>query len=314
MNNAHRIAIHIAALAAATAMAQTPSVPPLINYQGRLTDASGAGIDGTRHLTFHIYSNAVGEAEAAVWGPQTFNNVPLIDGHFNVILGTTDNGGRSILDAFGSNERFLGIQVNPDAEIVPRQQILSAPYAVQAERSVQSVQAANADHVAGQPISFYMPPGSIISYGGTEAPAGWLLCDGSAISRDAYPSLFTAISTNWGVGDNTTTFNLPDLRGMFLRGAGVHGAQNKAAGGKYDGGRVGAFEWDQFQGHWHASNRTGSPGTNYLLALRSDTHDNVSYNSRVGVRNPIHDNENGTPRVGNETKPASYSVLYIIKY
>lgn len=47
---------------------------------------------------------------------------------------------------------------------------------------------------------------------------GYLPCDGSAVERDKYPSLFTAISTSWGAGDGTATFNIPDLRGTFLRG------------------------------------------------------------------------------------------------
>lgn len=50
-------------------------------------------------------------------------------------------------------------------------------------------------------------------------PSGWLECNGAAISRATYGTLFAAIGTNYGVGDGATTFNLPDLRGEFLRGA-----------------------------------------------------------------------------------------------
>lgn len=50
---------------------------------------------------------------------------------------------------------------------------------------------------------------------------GWLLCDGRAVSRTAYPVLFAVISTTWGVGDNSTTFNLPDFRGRFPLGASI---------------------------------------------------------------------------------------------
>lgn len=62
------------------------------------------------------------------------------------------------------------------------------------------------------------PAGSIMAYAASTAPTGWLLCDGSAVSRTTYATLFTAISTTWGTGDGSTTFNLPDLRGQFLRG------------------------------------------------------------------------------------------------
>lgn len=57
------------------------------------------------------------------------------------------------------------------------------------------------------------PSGSISAYGGASAPTDWLLCDGSAVSRTTYADLFTAIGTAFGVGDGSTTFNLPDLRG-----------------------------------------------------------------------------------------------------
>jgi microcystin-dependent protein len=64
----------------------------------------------------------------------------------------------------------------------------------------------------------YVPAGIISPYAGTSAPTGYLLCDGSAVSRATYSALFTAISTAHGTGDGSTTFNLPDYRGRFLRG------------------------------------------------------------------------------------------------
>lgn len=63
-----------------------------------------------------------------------------------------------------------------------------------------------------------MPVGAAIPYGGTAAPSGWLLCFGQAISRTTYVLLFTAIGTTYGVGDGTTTFNVPDLRGRVVAG------------------------------------------------------------------------------------------------
>ena len=58
-----------------------------------------------------------------------------------------------------------------------------------------------------------LPAGSIIQWSTNTAPANWLLCDGSAVSRSTYPSLYAAIGTTYGAGDGSTTFNLPDLRG-----------------------------------------------------------------------------------------------------
>lgn len=55
--------------------------------------------------------------------------------------------------------------------------------------------------------------GVIQMYGGSSAPPGWILCDGSAVSRSTYSTLFGIIGTTYGAGDGSTTFNLPDMRG-----------------------------------------------------------------------------------------------------
>lgn len=66
-----------------------------------------------------------------------------------------------------------------------------------------------------------IPPGAIMEYGAASAPTGWLLCDGSAVSRATYSDLFAVISTTFGVGDGSTTFNVPDFRGRVGVGTGT---------------------------------------------------------------------------------------------
>ena len=68
------------------------------------------------------------------------------------------------------------------------------------------------------PTSDSVPTGVLNPYAGATAPAGWLLCFGQAISRTTYSTLFTAIGTTYGVGDGSTTFNLPDMRGQGTAG------------------------------------------------------------------------------------------------
>lgn len=63
-----------------------------------------------------------------------------------------------------------------------------------------------------------LPVGSVLPYAGSNAPSGWLLCDGSAVSRSTYSDLFNVVGTTFGAGDGSTTFNLPDLRGRFPLG------------------------------------------------------------------------------------------------
>lgn len=75
------------------------------------------------------------------------------------------------------------------------------------------------------PSTIYMTQASMVGvvspYAGSSAPTGWLLCDGSAVSRTTYASLFAITSTTYGVGDGSTTFNLPDLRSRIPVGAGT---------------------------------------------------------------------------------------------
>ena len=66
--------------------------------------------------------------------------------------------------------------------------------------------------------SAVLPPGTVLTHAGASAPQGFLLCDGTAVSRTTYSALFKAIGVAHGYGDTSTTFNIPDCRGRFLRG------------------------------------------------------------------------------------------------
>lgn len=73
---------------------------------------------------------------------------------------------------------------------------------------------------AGSPAGGTMPVGTLLPYAGTTSPDTniYLLCDGQAVSRTTYADLFTVVSTTFGVGDGSTTFNVPDLRGRIPMG------------------------------------------------------------------------------------------------
>lgn len=179
------------------------SIPPFINYQGKLTDAEGAPLPTADYaLTFRIFDAATGGT--GVWGPQMFDGVtaqghgakvPVVQGFFNVILGPVDTSGRSILDAF-SGDRYLQIDAG-NGPILPRQKILTTAFAANG-----------------------VPAGSVFAFVGSAPPPGYLICDGSLVSRTVYATLFQAIGVSFGSGDSSTTFNLPDLRGRTAIGAG----------------------------------------------------------------------------------------------
>ena len=164
---------------------------------------------------------------------------------------------------------------------------------------------------------FIMPVGSIITYGGSAAPAGWLLCDGSAVSRATYADLYTAIGTTFGTGDGSSTFNTPDLRGIFVRGAGTSGKLSNANGGAFTG-TLGTYQNDKFQGHWHNIRNPGTNGLGSPVGGPDDWMysfgDNTIAASEFSATTAKTDTANGAPRTGTETNPANLGLNYIIKY
>tara|TARA_R110001606_G_scaffold141321_2_gene280485 strand:- start:15717 stop:16886 length:1170 start_codon:yes stop_codon:yes gene_type:complete len=133
------------------------------------------------------------------------------------------------------------------------------------------------------------PVGSIIMFASHSIPVGYLLCNGSSISRIVYPKLFATIGTIYGSGDGSTTFNLPDLRGKFTRGVGG----NSLA--------LGVTQLDELKSHRHTSGwygPRGASGTTNTFASNSSIYSTV-YTGYVG---------------GNETRPINIALNYIIKY
>lgn len=68
-----------------------------------------------------------------------------------------------------------------------------------------------------------LPPGAVFAFAGNWIPWGCLICNGAAVSRTTYANLFAVIGGNYGVGDGSTTFNLPNLTGRFIQGSDTAG-------------------------------------------------------------------------------------------
>lgn len=158
----------------------------------------------------------------------------------------------------------------------------------------------------------FMPVGTYIQFAGSSAPSGYLACDGGAVSRTTYADLFAVVSTTYGAGDGSTTFNLPDARGLVMVGAGAHGTMLRANGTAYNGGTLGETRNDQMQGHRHPIDDEAAAygsGTGYFSNQSRTT---TQATRRSG--DPTTDTTNGTPRTGDETRPAEIAVLVCIKY
>jgi len=112
------------------------SVPTKMNYQGVIANSSGIPLPtGNYNLTFRIYNAATGPT--LIWGPQTIP-VAVVSGQFNVALGPLDAATptpRALSAGFASATSYLEIQVGANPPIVPRQQILSAPFAFEADHA-----------------------------------------------------------------------------------------------------------------------------------------------------------------------------------
>ena len=156
-------------------------------------------------------------------------------------------------------------------------------------------------------------PGEMRMYGGATAPSGWLLCNGANVSRTTYADLFTAIGTTFGAGDGSTTFTLPDLRGIFPRGAGTSGKLNRADGNAF-AATLGTYSNDEFQKHKHSGTTRVWANTAEFLGGNNGNF----ASSNVFIENIFDgyaaDGAYGTPRADDETAPANLGVTYIIKY
>ena len=166
--------------------------------------------------------------------------------------------------------------------------------------------------------SIGLPAGAIIAFGSTVAPSGYLLCDGAAVSRTTYADLFAAISTTWGAGDGSTTFNLPDGRGGVLRGTGT-GSVN---GRDKVGPAVGAKQEDQMQRITGAfdidSQSRAISGTGSFSIGTIPTSQGAASGSFSGVREFTFNsadspNARASSTTDGETRPYSIGVQWIIK-
>jgi microcystin-dependent protein len=118
----------------------------------------------------------------------------------------------------------------------------------------------SADAATFGQLQSVVPSGAITAYGAGSAPSGWLLCDGTAINRTTYATLFGIIGTTYGVGDGSTTFNIPNLQQRFPLGKAAAGT------GSTLGGTGGAID------HTHTSAAHTHTVASHFHGMASHTH------------------------------------------
>lgn len=161
-----------------------------------------------------------------------------------------------------------------------------------------------------------LPAGTLLDFAGTASPAGFFLCDGSAVSRTTYVALFNNIGTTYGVGDGSTTFNLPDSRGRTHVGkdnmGGVAANRITAAGSGITGTTLGASGGTQT--HTLTTSQLPSHSHGLLtspIALAGGG--NQVHNGTTGGNNGITTSSAGSDTAHNNTQP-SLIINKIIKY
>ncbi len=188
--------------------------------------------------------------------------------------------------------------------------------------------------LAADVTAFLIPTGAEIGFGGTVAPTGWLMCDGSAVSRATYSALFGVIGTKHGSGDTTTTFNVPDWRGRFIRGADNGAGRDVDAAGRTamavggtTGDAVGSIQGHASQTHTHTVTDPGHTHS-YTVATANDdagtdgagvvglaTTGSTTGSNTTGITLVNHA-ATGThaQASANETRPVNAATNFIIKY
>lgn len=288
-------------------LAMATGVPTAIPVQGCVTDSSGNAINGSQTVQFRLYTDIAGTN--LVW-TEPARAVNFRSCVFSETVNPTD------LSIFqNSSSMYLGITIGSDAELSPRLQVGSAPYAVQAMYASVAQHANNG-----------VPPGTVLSFAGATCPAGTIAADGQSYQRTGtYAALYAAIGLTWGSADGDH-FNAPNLINRFLRGAGNPTDGNGGTAlsvGEYQEGATHVYTplttGGESQGHTHTVpyitgpngefggvNGGPNPGGYHTYGDQTST--------QSGGPSTDHTHTVGSGQGDAETRPKSYGVTYCVYY
>lgn len=230
-------------------------VPDQVSYEGRLLNADGSAVNGAVPIAVCVYTAQSG---GELVYTQHIGSVTVADGLYSFSWGAT-----SLMPALTNDQCWLETHINGET-MSPRTRLLAVPYARKATYC-EELEGMNLSDV----LAAASPPGIISPYAGSTPPAGWLLCDGSAVSRDDYAGLFAAIGTTYGAGDGSTTFHVPNLKGRVIVGVDAADSQFDQVG-EAGGAKTHTLSVDEMPSHNHGVN---DPGHNHSLSdIRSSEH------------------------------------------
>lgn len=251
-------------------------VPSLLNYQGILADGTGQPVTGSKSITFSLYNQLSGGT--AFWS-ETKTVTLDSNGRFSESLGSITPLNKQEF----TGTTFIGIKVESDPELAPRQQLTSVAYALQSDGGV--------------------PVGSIIMWSGTTIPTGWALCDGTPPTpnlRDKF--IVGAGSTKYPIGmtggEETHVLSQNEMPShTHIQNAHSHGVNDPSH--RHTTGSDGAV----------ASSAIGFAGANKIsrTALTDAAATGVTINGFTAV------NQNTGLNAAHENRPPFYALAFIMK-
>lgn len=250
-------------------------------------------------------------------GSQVSGTLPIANG------GT---GQSSAVDAFGALS-----PTTTNGDLIVRGSAANIRVGVGSDGFVLTANSAVSDGGMEWAAPAAAPVGQVGAFALTACPTGWILGDGSAVSRATYSALFSAMGTIHGTGDGTTTFNLPNYLGRFLRGW-ANGSTNDPdrasrtamATGGATGDNVGSVQGHAFQTHTHTQNAhshtsaaTSAPTSDGSSLIRGALGPN-NWNLSTSSATATNQNAGATGATAqastNETRPVNAYVIYCVKF
>jgi len=285
-------------------------IPKTLPVQGRLLDKADKPLpDGTYNITIRLYkSNSTGET--ALYEEKD-KLVEIKGGVFSTSIGELTN---NPLPEFNQNI-WMSIQIGSDKEIPQRIKLGSVPFSLQSQKSEESYHSILSDtakYVAENPL----PLGTIQIYAGkrNKLPSGWMFCEGQALSSEDYQDLYNVLGTSWGgssafnpEGEPVTLFQLPDLRGQFLRGVDMKAGNDPDANGRkqYKPGGNAGDSVGSFQAAIVLGDVNNPANFSSTTSFSTDLVAEVPQDSQFGP--------SGTNSTTTEMRPINVYVFYIIK-
>lgn len=304
-------------------------------FQAYARNVDGSAVSNqTVRVRFSIYPTG---NSASIEFTEEHNVQTDAYGIFVAEVGSINTGGFMGLN-FAATKYSLKVEISVQGSNfieISNKALNSVPYARASAHSASANQATTA--LNG------VPTGTILPFAGEVIPAGFVKCDGAVYSKTdpTYAALANALNGAWGQSGNN--FNVPDLRGMFLRGVDSGAGNDPNAGartaknGGFAGDRVGSVQLDEFKAHLHdkgtlggttnttgahthtvaksrVGNTSGGNGTEVIFSPGYAANSNLTTTSSSGDHSHTLNVTGSTGNAGGlETRPKNAAVIYIIK-